>query len=148
MFDFFDNRNKYRKPGFLRGNIYTSCISMVLLDHFANKSNTFQHPLSLGPHFLFPRKGTLQSMKKNKIHDDRVNHDNNNDQWSIMIIMIIFDWSDSYPLPASLEAAPCPAIQRAAGGSILSLMPQDNRMRRGGSIGRILSTSILHFGMW
>ena len=35
------------KPGFLRGNIYTSCISMVLLDHFANKSNTCQHSLSL-----------------------------------------------------------------------------------------------------
>jgi len=45
------------------------------------------------------------------------------------------------------EAAPCPAIQRAAGGSILSLMPQDNRMRRVGSIGRIFSTSILHFGL-
>ena len=38
MFDLF---------GFLRGNIYTSCISMVLLDHFANKSNTFQNILSL-----------------------------------------------------------------------------------------------------
>ena len=47
MFDFFDNRDKCHKPGFLRGNIYTSCISMVLLDHFANKSNTFQHTLSL-----------------------------------------------------------------------------------------------------
>ena len=47
MFDFFNNRNKCHKPGFLRGNIYTSCISMVLLDHFANKSNTFQHSLSL-----------------------------------------------------------------------------------------------------
>ena len=46
MFDVFDNRDKCRKPGFLRGNIYTSCISMVLLDHFANKSNTFQHCLS------------------------------------------------------------------------------------------------------
>ena len=37
---------------------YTSCISMVLLDHFANKSNTFQHTLSLPlslSHFLpFP----------------------------------------------------------------------------------------------
>ena len=44
MFDFFDNRDKCRKPGFLRGNIYTSCISMVLLDHFANKSNTFLSP--------------------------------------------------------------------------------------------------------
>ena len=41
MFDFFYNRNKCRKPGFLSGNIYTSSISMVLLDHFANKSNTF-----------------------------------------------------------------------------------------------------------
>ena len=41
MFDFFDNRDKCRNPGFLRGNIYTSCISMVLLDHFENKSNTF-----------------------------------------------------------------------------------------------------------
>ena len=69
MFDFFDNRDKCRKPGFLRGNIYTSCIFMVLLDHFANKSNTFQHapslslslslsrsPIySLGLHFLLPR---------------------------------------------------------------------------------------------
>ena len=27
--------------------IYTSCMSMVILDHFANKSNTFQHSLSL-----------------------------------------------------------------------------------------------------
>ena len=57
MFDFFDNRNKCRKPGFLRGKIYTSCISMVLLDHFANKSNTFRHSLSLSlspisSHFL------------------------------------------------------------------------------------------------
>ena len=52
MFDFFDNHDKYRKPGFLRGNMYTSCISMVLLDHFANKSNTFLSlPLSLS-HFL------------------------------------------------------------------------------------------------
>ena len=41
MFDFFYNRDKCRKPGFLRGDIYTSCISMVLLDHFTNKSNTF-----------------------------------------------------------------------------------------------------------
>ena len=24
MFDFFDNRDKYRKPAFLRGNMYTS----------------------------------------------------------------------------------------------------------------------------
>ena len=58
MFDFFNNRNKCHKPGFLRGNIYTSCISMVLLDHFANKSNTFQLTLSLPlllSHFLpFP----------------------------------------------------------------------------------------------
>ena len=46
MFDFFDNWDKCRKPGFFRGNIYTSCIYMVLLDHFANKSNTFQHSLS------------------------------------------------------------------------------------------------------
>ena len=55
MFDFFDNRDKCHKPGFLRGNIYTSCISMVLLDHFANKSNTFQHSPSLSlslSHFL------------------------------------------------------------------------------------------------
>ena len=50
MFDFFDNRDECRKPGFLRGNIYTSCISMVLLDHFANKNNIFL-PLSLS-HFL------------------------------------------------------------------------------------------------
>ena len=58
MFDFFNNRNKCHKPGFLRGNIYTSCISMVLLDHFANKSNTFQHtlslPLSLSPSLALP----------------------------------------------------------------------------------------------
>ena len=47
MFDFSDNRDKCRKPRFFRGNIYTSCISMVLLDHFANKSNTFRHSLSL-----------------------------------------------------------------------------------------------------
>ena len=52
MFDFFDNRDKCRKPGFLRGNIYTSCISMVLLDHFANKSNTFPPISSLGLLFL------------------------------------------------------------------------------------------------
>jgi len=55
MFDFFDNRDKCRKPGFLRGHIYTSCISMVLLDHFANKSNIFQHSLPhplLFSHFL------------------------------------------------------------------------------------------------
>ena len=51
MFDFFDNWDKCRKPGFLRGNIYTSCISMVLLDHFANKSNTF---LSLYPSLALP----------------------------------------------------------------------------------------------
>ena len=44
MFDFFYNREKCRKPGFQRGNIYTFCISMVLLDHFANKSNTFLSP--------------------------------------------------------------------------------------------------------
>ena len=53
MFDFFDNRDKCRLPGFLRGNIYTSCISMLLLDHFANINNTFQHtlsfPISLSP---------------------------------------------------------------------------------------------------
>ena len=58
MFDFFDSCNKCRKPGFVRGNIYTSCISMVLLDNFANKSNTFQQSLSLPlslSHFLpFP----------------------------------------------------------------------------------------------
>ena len=58
MFYFLDNRDKCRKPGFLRGNINTSCISMVLLDHFANKSNTFQHslslPLSLSHLFPFP----------------------------------------------------------------------------------------------
>ena len=52
MFDFFDKRDKCRKPSFLRGNIYTS---MALLDHFANKSNTFLLP-SLSPlslsHFL------------------------------------------------------------------------------------------------
>ena len=42
MFYFSDNRDKCRKPGFLRGNLYTSCISMVLLDHSANKSNTFK----------------------------------------------------------------------------------------------------------
>ena len=60
MFDFFDNRDKCRLPGFLRGNIYTSCISMLLLDHFANKNNTLSFspslslPLSLS-HFLpFP----------------------------------------------------------------------------------------------
>ena len=46
IFDFVDNCDKCRKPGFLRDNIYTSCISIVLLDHFANKSNTFQHSLS------------------------------------------------------------------------------------------------------
>ena len=53
MCDFFDNRYKCRKPGLLRGNIYTSCIFMILLDHFSNNSNTFQHslPLSLS-HFL------------------------------------------------------------------------------------------------
>ena len=44
MFNFFDNRDKCREPGFLRGNIHTSCISMVLLDHFANKSNIFLSP--------------------------------------------------------------------------------------------------------
>ena len=48
MSDFFDNHDECRKPGFLWGNINTSCISMVLLDHFANKSNTFlSPPLSL-----------------------------------------------------------------------------------------------------
>ena len=51
---FFDIRDKCRKPGFLRGNIYTSCISMVLLDYFANKSNTFQHTLSLCPPLSLP----------------------------------------------------------------------------------------------
>ena len=53
MIDFFDNRYKCRKPGFLRGNIYTSCISMVLLDYFANKSNTFKK-FSLSPSLPFP----------------------------------------------------------------------------------------------
>ena len=53
MFDFFDNRDKCHKPGFLRGTIYTSCISMVLLDQFANKSNTFQQ-FSLSPSLPFP----------------------------------------------------------------------------------------------
>ena len=56
--DYLDNCDKCRKPGFLRGNIYTSCISMVLLDHFANKSITFQHtlslPLSLSHFLIFP----------------------------------------------------------------------------------------------
>ena len=76
MFDFFDNRDKCRKPGFLRGNINTSCISMVLLDHFANQNNTFQNDISLalpfslisflGLHFPYPGyqdtaiKGTLK----------------------------------------------------------------------------------------
>ena len=66
LFNFFDNRDKCRKPGFLRGHIYTSCISMVLLDHFANKSNIFKMiypslalpfpPISsLGLHFLQSR---------------------------------------------------------------------------------------------
>ena len=74
MFDFFDNRDKCHKPGFLRGNTYTSCISMVLLDHFANKSNTFLSPslalpfppiYSFGPPSSYPGyrdtaiKGTL-----------------------------------------------------------------------------------------
>ena len=62
MFDLFDNRDKCRKSGFLRCDIYTSCISMVLWDHFANKRNTFQHsltpslslPLSLSHFLLFP----------------------------------------------------------------------------------------------
>ena len=60
MFDVFDNRDKCGKPEFMRGNTYTSCISVVLLNHFANKSNTFLFsfplclPLSLS-HFLpFP----------------------------------------------------------------------------------------------
>ena len=60
MFDVFDNRDKCGKPEFMRGNTYTSCISVVLLNHFANKSNTFLLsfplclPLSLS-HFLpFP----------------------------------------------------------------------------------------------
>ena len=48
MLNILDSRDKCRKPGFLRGNIYTSCISMVLLDHFENKSNTFL-PLSSSP---------------------------------------------------------------------------------------------------
>ena len=57
IFDFFDSCDKCLKPGFLRGNIYTSCIYMALLDHFANKSNPFQHSLSLfrspiSSHFL------------------------------------------------------------------------------------------------
>ena len=54
MFDFFYNRDRCRKPGFLRGNIYTSCISMVLWDYFANKSNTFLSPSrsSISSHFL------------------------------------------------------------------------------------------------
>ena len=54
MFDFFDNHDRSRKPGFLRGKIYTSCISMVLLDHFANKSNTFQNSLSSSLALPFP----------------------------------------------------------------------------------------------
>ena len=52
MFNFFDNRDKCRKPGFLRDDKYTSCISMVLLDHFANKSNTFLSRSSISSHFL------------------------------------------------------------------------------------------------
>ena len=44
MFNFFDNRNECCKSGFLRGNICTSCTSMVLLDRFANKSHTFLIP--------------------------------------------------------------------------------------------------------
>ena len=56
MFDFFNNRNKCHKPGFLRGNIYTSCISMVLLDHLQTKATLFDtHSLSLPfslSHFL------------------------------------------------------------------------------------------------
>ena len=47
MFGFFDNRDKCRKPGSFRGNIYTSCISLVLLNHFANKSNTNREVLHL-----------------------------------------------------------------------------------------------------
>ena len=58
IIDLFDNRDKCRKPAFLRDNIYTSCASTVLLDHFANKSNTFQHslsfPLCLSPPLALP----------------------------------------------------------------------------------------------
>ena len=46
MLNFFYDRDKCRKQGFLRGDIHTSCIPMVLFDHFENKSNTF---LSLFP---------------------------------------------------------------------------------------------------
>ena len=52
-FLFFDNPDKCRKPGFLRGNIYTSCIFMVLLDNFANKDNSFLFP-SLSLALPFP----------------------------------------------------------------------------------------------
>ena len=48
IFDFFDSCDKCLKPGFLRGNIYTSCISMVLLDTF---QQSLSFPLSLS-HFL------------------------------------------------------------------------------------------------
>ena len=63
MFDFFNNRNKCHKPGFLRGNIYTYCIFMVLLDHFANKNDTFQHslPLSHSPS-LSPSRSPISSL--------------------------------------------------------------------------------------
>ena len=51
MFDFFDNRDKCHKPGFLRGNIYTSCISMVLLDHLQTKATLFD---TLSPSIALP----------------------------------------------------------------------------------------------
>ena len=53
MFDSCDNRDKCPKPGFLRGNIYTSCISMVLLDRTKATLSTLSLSHSpISSHFL------------------------------------------------------------------------------------------------
>ena len=80
--------------GFLRGNIYTSCIFMVLLDHFANKSNTFLFffslPLSFS-HFLL-------GSSLPPIPDTRIPH--LKAPWLGMIIVLFL-------LPSAWFLAPC-----------------------------------------
>ena len=91
---FFYNREKCHKPGFQRGNIYTFCISMVLLDHFANKSNTFLFffslPLSLSHFLLGPSLPPIPDTRIPQLKEP----------WLGMIIVL-------FSLPSAWFLAPC-----------------------------------------